>query len=37
MLRMQWFVSEQVEEEAIVRDIVSDLARVLKARTVCSC
>ena len=29
---MQWFVNEQVEEEAIVRDIVSDMERVIESR-----
>ena len=29
---MQWFVNEQVEEEAIVRDIVSDMERVSESR-----
>jgi ferritin len=29
---MQWFVNEQVEEEAIVRDIVSDMERVVESR-----
>ena len=29
---MQWFVNEQVEEEAIIRDIVSDLERIADSR-----
>jgi len=29
---MQWFVNEQVEEEAIVRDIVSDIERVIESK-----
>ncbi|MEE3259066.1 MAG: ferritin-like domain-containing protein, partial [Candidatus Latescibacterota bacterium] len=29
---MQWFVNEQVEEEAIVRNIVSDMERVSESR-----
>lgn len=29
---MQWFVNEQVEEEAIVRDIVSDIERVVESK-----
>ena len=29
---MQWFVNEQVEEEAIVRDIVSDIERIIESK-----
>ncbi len=29
---MQWFVNEQVEEEAIIRDIVSDMERIAESR-----
>jgi len=29
---MQWFVNEQVEEEAIIRDIVSDMERIVESR-----
>ena len=29
---MQWFVNEQVEEEAIVRNIVSDMELIIESR-----
>ena len=29
---MQWFVNEQVEEEAIVRQIVSDMELIIESR-----
>ena len=29
---MQWFVNEQVEEEAIIRDIISDMERIAESR-----
>jgi ferritin len=29
---MQWFVNEQVEEEAVVRDIISDMERIIESR-----
>mgnify|MGYP001206615247 CR=1 FL=1 len=29
---MQWFVNEQVEEETVVRDIISDIKRVIESK-----